>query len=76
MRIGGFAAVVAIALVACHNARHGPPPSAADHVGKYQFSEHVAAPGAAGESIDLEGQVIVFADTVTVTPGPARAGST
>ncbi len=67
-------AVVAWAVIACHNARTDPPHSAADSVGIYQFSEQVSATGAGAESIELVGHVVVLADTVTVEarPGPCR----
>lgn len=58
---------------ACHHASPGPTTSA-DRQGVYQFSEHVTANGAAGESIDIEGQATVLADSVMVDarPGPCR----
>jgi hypothetical protein len=65
----------AVVILGCHHARTEPPPSAADHVGVYQFNEHVSATGAAAEYIDLIGEVTVLADTVIVDarPGPCRA---
>lgn len=66
---------VSLGVVGCHHARAEPPHSAADHIGVYQFNEHVSATGAAAEYIDLVGTVTVLADTVTVDarPGPCRA---
>jgi len=66
---------VSLAVVGCHRARTEPPHSAADNVGVYEFNEHVVATGAAGEYVDLVGEVTVLADTVTVDarPGPCRA---
>jgi hypothetical protein len=66
---------VTLGVVGCHHARTEPPHSAADNVGVYQFNEHVSATGAAAEYIDIVGEVVVLADTVTVDarPGPCRA---
>jgi hypothetical protein len=60
------------ALIACHQAHSEPTHSLVDHLGTYQFSERVSASGSAAETIDLEGNVVVTADTVTVDarPGP------
>ena len=65
---------VVAALGACHHASPAPRASLADHVGIYQFSEHVTAGGAAAEEIDIAGEVEVSEDTVTVDarPGPCR----
>jgi len=69
------AVAVSVVLVGCHHARTEPLHSAADNIGVYQFNEHVTATGAAAEYIDIVGEVVVLADTVTVDarPGPCRA---
>lgn len=42
---------VSLGVVGCHHARAEPPHSAADHIGVYQFNEHVSATGAAAVCI-------------------------
>ena len=66
--IGMFAAT------ACHQSSGKGSIIAGDRLGPYQFTEHVAAGGSAGETIDIEGQVEVLRDSVLVDarPGPCR----
>ncbi|MGH7620412.1 MAG: hypothetical protein ACREPM_24610, partial [Gemmatimonadaceae bacterium] len=68
----------AIILAACHHASPEPHNSLADHVGVYQFTEHLTASGQAAETLDLDGEVVVTDDTVTVDarPGPCRFDTT
>jgi hypothetical protein len=70
-----LAAVVAMAtLAACHNVPVDTEEPIERHLGVYRFSQHISGGGTGGENVDIEGQFVVFGDTVTVDarPGPCR----
>ena len=64
--------VAAAGLAACH----GPPidnkPPLEQRLGVFRFTEHISAVGT--ETVDIEGNFVVWGDTVTVEarPGPCR----
>ena len=71
--LGWIAAALAMA-VGCRAPSSAGATPAARRLGVYRFSERVVAPGADAEVMDIEGEFVVLADTVTVDarPGPCR----
>lgn len=74
-RIDSWAMMIAAAALtaACHHqASSRSPVLSIDRLGVYQFSEHATAGGDTPETLDIEGTVVVLADTVAVEarPGP------
>lgn len=69
----GLAITLAAAVAACHNYPVDNKPPLEQRLGVYHFAEHVVPTGAS-ESMDIEGNFVVFGDTVTVDarPGPCR----
>lgn len=62
------------AISACNHAPVDNKPPLEQRLGVYRFSEHVIANGGGAEAVDIEGNFVVFGDTVTVDarPGPCR----
>jgi hypothetical protein len=68
-------AAVVVGAAACHTAPVDTRPPLDSRLGVFRFTEHVTAGGGSGdESVDIEGQLVVFGDTVSVEarPGPCR----
>src|SRR5947207_15041929 len=65
--------IMLAAVSACNHAPVDNKPPLEQRLGVYHFAEHVVHSGTS-ESMDIEGNFVVFGDTVTVDarPGPCR----